>query len=114
MTDIETAWIAGLFEGEGTITIYQKRPTHSPSVSIRIEMVDKDVLEKVQRIVGGKTKLLNRSRENCKPTYRWSLDSREHSLEFLQRVFPHLGERRSLRALEAIKILSKPKYSRFK
>lgn len=68
MTDCEIAWAAGLFEGEGCITICKRecRPT------ARINMTDEDVIRRFHAIVGiGKVYGPYQSAGNRKPYWTW-------------------------------------------
>jgi hypothetical protein len=57
MTDaVEIAWLAGIFEGEGSVGISWPTRTNRPYVQARIGMTDLDVLEHVQRVAGGRLK----------------------------------------------------------
>lgn len=46
---IMIAWVAGLFEGEGTFCFHKERPK-----TVQITSTDLDVLEKVKENFGGK------------------------------------------------------------
>lgn len=94
VTDI--AWAAGLFEGEGCI---HNRASHSIAVSIN--MTDKDVLEKLSGIYGGKITDLKVRQEHWKPSWIWYLYG-ANAKDFLNDIMPYLGERRKARANEAI------------
>ena len=95
-TDVDVAWAAGLFEGEGCI---HNRGSHSIAVSI--SMTDLDVLEKLSGIYGGKVTPLKVREEHWKPSWIWYLYGM-NAKNFLEDVMPYLGSRRKARADEAI------------
>jgi hypothetical protein len=97
MEEHDWAWLAGLFEGEGTIGF----PGDSVSVQIRIGMTDEDVIETVQGLFPGspfRRDLLNRK----KPLFVWSISSRDKCKDFLVGVLPYLHARRRERAIDAL------------
>ena len=51
MTDLESAWLAGLLEGEGYFQITKPRHHHPTQVVIRLSMTDKDVVEKAAKLL---------------------------------------------------------------
>lgn len=53
MTELETAWLAGLLEGEGCFLV-RKSGGYKGSVSISLQMTDEDVVKKVADLFGTK------------------------------------------------------------
>jgi hypothetical protein len=97
-SSIDWAWLAGLFEGEGCFLF-----TNVNSVGLAIESTDQDILARVQSIAGG---TLNgpyafESKIGKKPTWRWTLHQATSVAVALQRLKPHLGQRRLERLEEA-------------
>lgn len=91
------AWAAGLFEGEGSITLYDRY------IMLAMTTTDRDVLERFVGVVGyGKvhTSLLRGGQR--KQQYRWAMGQREMCIATLNRMLPWLGERRAARAIDAI------------
>lgn len=95
MSDVETAWLAGLFEGEGCLT------RHNSGWSMKVCMTDADVIQRVQDVTecGTFLALANR-RGNRKPTYRWTISNREQIKSLVDQMLPLMGERRSARMRE--------------
>lgn len=96
MKDIDVAWLAGLFEGEGNI--YCK----NNCIQVTIAMTDLDVIDKVDLLVTGR-RYERSSGEKRQTLYIWRLYG-EPAYNFINIVLPYLGERRSLKALEVIEI----------
>lgn len=97
------AWIAGLFEGEGSIDI------NGNKVTLRIQMVDHDVLTKLNEMVpspSGLKRTIRTDNGNCQPIYRWHLCSKEPVTIMLEAILPHMGQRRSARIHEALDALA--------
>lgn len=102
-TEVEIAWAAGLFEGEGCITASTRSDGYVKYVSIQLVMCDLDVVMKFARIVGI---------ENVK-TYAGVTKNRKqrhyvqtNKISEVERIFwmlaPHLGERRLKRGAELL------------
>lgn len=101
-TDGEIGWVAGLFEGEGCITIqYGKYPeprTVYPYVTLK--MSDKDVVQRFYKIVGRGSRYTQERPSPRKDMYEWNLFPRAEVQEFIAIIWPYLGERRRARATE--------------
>lgn len=112
MTEIETAWLAGLFEGEGCITAKKSAGNQR---FLLIKMTDEDVVRKAHRIAGvgklyGPYKAVNskvRDTSHYKPFWQWSVFARDEVLYLGNAIIPHLGERRRAKMLEALDAVSK-------
>ena len=97
--DVELAWFAGLFEGEGTVT-WDKR-YHTMRLSVG--STDLDVLERVQQATGvgtisGPYKGQGKSTpEHYKPMYGWYLSNHQDQLDLWEKIRPMMSARRSAR-----------------
>jgi hypothetical protein len=88
----ELAWLAGLFEGEGSVI--HRGYSRSKQRGVVIAMTDKDVIERAALItqVGSVTRMPDT--RSGKPMWRWTL-SRWCDLEpLLREMLPWLGIRR--------------------
>jgi|ERR1700729_2474300 len=100
-TDI--AWLAGLFEGEGCIYFEKKG-----SVSITIKMTDRDIIERVHKMVPCKKistvhpKPAQPHYKQPKPQYGWNHRHEDDVRPFLEAILPYLGERRGKKTREAL------------
>lgn len=87
--DVEIAWAAGLFEGEGS---FRKAKT---SVVATVTSTDFDVLEKFAEIVGVGRLWGPRQREaHLKPIWDW-IASGDDAIAVVEAFAPHLGRRRT-------------------
>lgn len=97
VTPVEVAWLAGIYEGEGSCAI-----TNGRAIRVEIVMTDKDVMERIQFTTGlGSIRTVPRRTEDYKEAYRWSIGSSD-AVTFLQTIMPWLGSRRKERAQAAI------------
>ena len=102
-TDI--VWAAGLFEGEGCIYIHPNKIY----VQLIIHMTDVDVMERYVDVVGyGKLNGPYKDSKNTrfKPWWQWNVYKGSEVLRILKMFLPHLGKRRSEKAIEAINHLN--------
>ena len=98
-SDIEWAWAAGLFEGEGSI-VHSKRETMT-SRWLQVDMTDRDVLYRFWRIVGAGNEPYEVVRENPshKNIWHWKCARWPDIERILNQMLPLLGERRHSKAL---------------
>lgn len=102
MRETDVAWAAGLFEGEGCISIYaEDRPRLS------MAMTDRDVMERFQSIVGGLLngplpRRMSRNGTLCQALWEWRLSGIDDVTRCLDAFLPYLGARRRARAADVI------------
>lgn len=110
MSKLTTAWAAGLFEGEGTITRLGAS-THRWQVAI--VSTDEDVLRSFQSVMGGKVYgPYTRGKAHYKQQWRWSIADKAGLLAFAKKVRPYLHARRRSRLDEAVADLAHVKILR--
>lgn len=100
---IDQAWAAGLFEGEGSITVLYSAKARRPKVQLSITSTDLDVLRRFRKVAGA-GQVYGPYREGTKhrPQYSW----RAHGFDLLSRLYDewkaHLGKRRRERFEEVL------------
>lgn len=117
MTDAEIAWLAGIFEGEGTTYTQTKNLTsvhgvHSISTTVRVSIVmtDLDIIERIQNLFPAPSGITTRKRgpEYYKPQYEWRISQRDLVARFLRLILPWLGQRRTQRVSVVLAIAEDP------
>jgi hypothetical protein len=93
-TDTQLAWAAGLFEGEGCISVIPS------GIRLYLSITDRDVIEKFASIVGGNITKATTDYRRTKPLHRWAQGKQEEVIRTLTLLWPYLCERRKLRAIE--------------
>lgn len=98
------AWAAGIFEGEGCFT-FSAPGRRLPSPFVRVQMTDKDVIEKFASVVERGTVLgpyfyEGENYRMTKPQWSWSLNGYDGFVYIRKLFWPYLCERRRQRALE--------------
>jgi len=93
----EIAWIAGIYEGEGSCSLNKGR-----AFSVSIVMTDIDIMDRFFALVkvGSLSEVTNTGKGN-KSYKRWSASSID-GIVFLETILSWLGERRKAKAEEAI------------
>lgn len=92
-TEIEIAWAAGLFEGEGCFDASGGQHAHRPRATM--SLVDTDVLDKFVRIVGvGKVVPITPRQATHQWAWQWYTTEEEFYV-VANMLRPHLGKRRA-------------------
>ncbi|MDO8752579.1 MAG: LAGLIDADG family homing endonuclease [Anaerolineales bacterium] len=102
MVDIEElAYAAGLFDGEGSITLTRHRNnrTHSPQVSVT--STDYEVVRWFRERFGGSVVTKQPRKSNHSVSYDWRLTDRR-ALAFLELIRPYLVIERKIRRIDLL------------
>lgn len=100
MKDIDIAWAAGLFEGEGCIS---RSAARTVRFQLKMQSCDHDVIERFHQIVGlGQVYGPLRRSLAYKPFWIWTTGRAGSVACVLEAFLPYLGKRRSEKAVEAI------------
>lgn len=104
MSQVDIAWAAGLFEGEGSVGMSssQRQPR------VQLVSTDEDVVRRFVEIIGrGNVRGYHKTAAHHKDYWQWSVQSKDDVLYVLNLLWPYLGERRRERAIEVIERASK-------
>lgn len=100
ISELDAAWLAGLFEGEGCIS------DHGPtSVRLTIQMLDEDIIRRVSQLTHKYEPYSVDREQYSKPMWYWVASWRPDVEELLHTMIPFFGERRYERALLALERL---------
>lgn len=117
MKDTDIAWIAGIIEGEGCISIrkrargrdYDPAKGYRYEFSVHVSMTDRDVIEALQEKSGfgsvREVKTPALIKRGNKTLYRWSVTKRSELEELCKLILPYLFERRSAKVNEALSLM---------
>ena len=100
----EFSWFVGLFEGEGT---FFREKAKYPRVVLKVDMTDKDTIERCSEFLGVCVQTLKPYGSNKKVVYRVKKQGGPKSkvVELVKKMRPHLSARRQQQidnALEAL------------
>lgn len=100
---VDVGWLAGLFEGEGCMSLNpQGRPT------IRLGMTDEDVVRKFHSIVGiGTVKAAKNPTNGGKTMWCWGTGRCEDAAWIIEQMLPHFCSRRAARARQVLESYAK-------
>ena len=100
-TETQKAYLAGLIDGEGSVTLSRTHKNEMPSPQLTITNTNLSLLEWVRRVSGcGKIIHRSRRRPNHKLVYMWCVGKTDKCLDALQTVWPYLRiKRRQARLL---------------
>ena len=94
---VEVAWAAGIIEGEGNFhgstTIRDGKPWPHRSLRVQVSMIDVDILQRLQGILGGTINGPYLRGTSRKPIWYWSLSRRAHMDQAVCLIYPWLGAR---------------------
>lgn len=86
----ETAWVAGLYEGEGFLS-YRSNDTWV----LGVRMTDLDVIEHLQEVTGiGIVSTYKPSKPHHKQIHLWSIHRRLQVASTIDDLYPYMGKRR--------------------
>lgn len=105
MSDVDIAWLTGIFEGEGCTSVRADR-SGVMSVKLTVNMTDEDIIRRLASVTGvGHVYVRERVPENYKTIYCWMVSSQRDVAQLLLAMAPLFGHRRRARAGEAAAVL---------
>ena len=94
----DAAYIAGLIDGEGTISLSKKHKFDNRQLVVSISNTERNLLNYVQEKVGaGRITNKRITRSNHTPSYTYSVSNRQ-ALDLLKQITPYLKSYKSGRA----------------
>ena len=99
ITDAEVGWLAGIFEGEGTIT-YRQPNRHE--WALRVSMSDEDVVRRFHRLIGIGNVTGPYVYNQHKPLWAWRSAAVEDVLNAVALLAPLMGDRRAAKMGECV------------
>ena len=103
MTKVQSAWVAGIVEGEGCISVGHVK--NWSRTSVQVNMTDFDVIARLQRWTKLGSVHMNRPLPDRKQSWTWSVNRQAEVKELLTLIFPFLCGRRQAKALLALELL---------
>jgi hypothetical protein len=104
-TELDIAWAAGLFEGEGSCSI-----SNLDQPRVELTSCDEDIVLRFASIIGfGAITTRKRRKDTHKQAWTWYVQEKYNVIEAISLLLPYLGERRKM---DAHKVLDKAKSKR--
>ncbi len=101
MDDAELAYAAGLFDGEGSISLVRQKNNRSHSPQVSVASNDFEVLVWFQKRFGGSIVTKQPRKPTHSVSYDWRLTDRR-ALAFLQLIRPYLVIERKIRRIDLL------------
>jgi hypothetical protein len=101
MVDTELAYAAGLFDGEGSISLVRQKNNRSHSPQVAVASNDYEVLVWFQKRFGGSIVTKQPRKSTHSVSYDWRLTDRR-ALTFLQLIRPYLVIQRKIRRIDLL------------
>lgn len=106
MGEMSIAWIAGIIEGEGCISVLQKREDYPV---ITVQMTDEDIITRLKNLTGvGTICIVTKKDPKHKQPYKWTVCGRKNVARILLAIYPLMGSRRQLTIATAVDRLLRP------
>jgi hypothetical protein len=108
LSEIEIAWLAGLFEGEANFGLDRRSKTRyinstsPPLPFIKIAMVDEDIISRVAKLLNKKYFSPSRLTKTGKKVLICHIGDRETLIFLLPRFLPYMGKRRTEKIKECV------------
>ena len=92
--DVELAWVAGFFDGEGNIRIHKgisDKTMINPSyrLVVQISNTDYEVMVYLQETFGGTIRKCVKAKPHHKQCWQWSIHTRQ-AMSFVEQIYPYL------------------------
>jgi hypothetical protein len=97
----ELAYTAGLFDGEGSISLVRQKNNRSHSPQVSVASTDYEVLHWLQERFGGSIVTKQPRHANHSVSYDWRLTDRR-ALNFLKLIRPYLVIERKIRRVDLL------------
>lgn len=96
MKPTTAAYLAGIVDGEGSISLYRRKGGFLPYPVVTIDSIDLELLEFVVHVAGGNVVTKKRYKDHHSQTYSWRLVHRP-AVIFLSQILAHLKINRKRR-----------------
>jgi len=98
LTAVEAAYVAGLIDGEGTVSLSRKHRLDNRQLVVSISSTESILLEYVQEVVGaGQITNKRTYRANHTPSMTYAITNRQ-ALDLLQQIAPYMKSYKADRA----------------
>lgn len=93
--DTQLAWLAGIIEGEGCISI-KSRPNQKNALMVRVKMTDEDIIQRVANLFGTSYRSVAPAQAHWKTQYSTEITGKR-AANLMKMISPLLGRRRKER-----------------
>lgn len=91
LTEVDKAWLAGIFEGEGSIYVYTGSGKTKKYIRILFYNNDISMLDEIKRLIGGNIHRHGLTRKDSwEPSYQLQLGKKKDIKMFLKEIKPFI------------------------
>lgn len=101
MKEIDAAWAAGFFEGEGCVRLASRNTNLTRggsrsygSLYVDVCQVNREPLDRLQKIAGGRVHGPYQFTSNRQPHFKWVIQQKDLVETFYKAIKPNLSQRR--------------------
>ncbi len=109
LSDFDLGWLAGIYEGEGSVGIRVRERKGGVSVGVQVQLssTDKDMIERLHALIPGSTRCVQKMMPGRKRVYKWNISKVDLAIKFLKCIHPYLSVRRQD---QIDRVLEQPSY----
>ena len=91
LTEVEKAYLAGIVDGEGTVTLTRHHKNRTPSPQVSVSNNDLELLEYIRDITNcGQIRAKKKSKPHHHQSWHWQVNSVSDILRILEQLYPFL------------------------
>jgi len=102
LSTIDLAWAAGLFEGEGTVTITKAGRKGHTRGFVSVTNTDRDVVDFFHSHWGGHLRSVGKPSERAREAFEWRLYSSSLAAMFAEQILPYIKTTRVRQKMELL------------
>jgi hypothetical protein len=89
LNEVERAYLAGIIDGEGTVTLTRQRRNETPVPTVSVANNNLELLKRIRRWLGGSIILKKKRKAHHNESYAWMI-RHDKALRLLKDVQPYL------------------------
>jgi len=90
LDEVKKAYLAGLFDGEGSISIRKYRERGHLNIMVSVTNTDPDAIMSFSRLAEGRMVKEDRTKRGWKPVFRFIVSTYDSIVKFLEALLPYL------------------------
>lgn len=108
LTEVDKAWIAGIFEGEGSVAVYRGAGQVRKYIRILIYNNDITMLKEIQRLIGGNLHdHMHRKEGQWAQSHQLQFGKKSDVQNFKEHIYPYMRTKYKKQQLNKCFILAK-------
>ena len=96
------SYTAGLFDGEGCITLFYNGEANYPTVRAILSNTDYNLIEFMKNTFGGYISIRKKAKKTHKQSWNWYVGNTDKVIKFLELIYPYLKNKDKTRKARLI------------